>query len=241
MVVGSRWEGTVRHAHHLLTGAKNSLYDYQTIEVMRRVLRPDSVAIDIGAFEGGMLRHMIRFAPLGRHLAFEPLPHHYDALARRFPRVRVFPFAVGAESGVKPFYEVVRYPALSGLRRRIDLSSDAPVLERSIPTRALDSVVPPETPIRFVKIDVEGGEFDVFQGGVETLRRSRPVIVFECGHGGADSYGVSPSQIFDLLTDRIGLRIFLLDQWLAERGPLSRDEFIEQYDRSLNYYFVAGS
>jgi len=238
-VQGTWLEEPAKRAHYALTGRKNSLYDALTIAVMRRALLPDSNAIDVGAFEGGMLKHIVRLAPLGSHIAFEPLPPRYEQLRRSFPRRRVHPYALGERPGEVTFQHVVRYPALSGLRRRIDLDPSEEVREERVTVETLDRVVPAGFPIALVKVDVEGGELGVFRGGVETLRRTRPIILFECGLGGADSYGAEPEAIFDLVTGPIGLRVSLLEAWLEGRDPLTRAEFAERFRKSLDFFFIA--
>ncbi|HYQ89465.1 MAG TPA: FkbM family methyltransferase [Candidatus Binatia bacterium] len=237
-VVGTWLEEPAKRAHFALTRKKNSLYDALTIAVMRRVLRRDSNAIDVGAFEGGMLKHIVRLAPGGRHLAFEPLPSRCGPLQRAFPNVHVFPYALGDAPGETTFQHVVRYPALSGLKRRIDLDPSEVVRGETVTVETLDRVVP-EGPVALVKIDVEGGELGVLRGGVGTLRRTRPVILFECGLGGTDSYGTEPEEIFDEVTESIGLRLSLMDAWLSGRAPLSRAGFAAQYRESLNFFFIA--
>lgn len=239
LIIGTRWEATIRHAHGLLTGSKNSRYDYQTIAIMRRVLGPDSVAVDVGSFQGGMLRHMMRFAPRGRHVAFEPIPRLAEDLSRRFPTCRIVPAAAGESPGEATFREVTRSPALSGLRRRIDLPPDTAIREYTVPVETLDRVIPATDAVALVKIDVEGNELAVLRGGRETLRRCRPVVVFECGLGGADSYGIRPETLFAFVTLELGMRIFLLDAWLKRSAPLSETEFVARFDRGIDYYFVA--
>jgi len=238
-IIGSRFEGAVKRAHSALTGSKSSLYDAQTIAIMRRVLRPDSIAIDIGAFEGSMLRHMIRFAPRGRHFAFEPVPEQFDRLKVSFPQARVYPYALGAEPGTVTFHHVLGHPALSGLRRRLASLPDEEVREIQVPMETIDRVIPADTAIAFIKVDVEGGELGVFQGGVRTLRRNRPVVVFECGLGGANHFGSAPSQIFDLLAGEATLKVSRLGDWLIGQPSLSRQSFSEEFEKGLNFYFVA--
>ena len=51
------------------------------LAVMTSILRRDSCCIDVGANEGEMLQEMLRLAPQGRHLAFEPLPDYAERLA----------------------------------------------------------------------------------------------------------------------------------------------------------------
>jgi FkbM family methyltransferase len=239
LIVGSPLESPVKRLHYMLTRAKNSLYDVQTIEIMRRVLERDSVAVDVGAFEGSMLRHMLRFAPGGRHYAFEPIPRLSRRLYDRFPTCHVINAAVGEALGTETFREVIATPALSGLERRVDLPPETAIREIPVQVETLDHAIPPDVIVAFVKIDVEGAELGVLRGGRATLARCRPVIVFECGLGGADSYGSRPADLFDLVTTNLGLRIFLLGAWLGRQAPLARDEFVRQFEQSLNYYFVA--
>jgi FkbM family methyltransferase len=237
LVIGRPWEETVRRVHHAVTGSRNSLYDAQTIEVMRRVLRPDSNAIDVGAFEGGMLRHMIRLAPRGRHFAFEPLPGRAEALAARFPMATVRPFAIGESPGEAEFVCVTRSPALSGLLARPDLAPDEPSTIARVRVETIDRVIPADAAIALVKVDVEGGELGVFRGGVETLRRNRPVVVFECGLA-ARAWGAPYAEIHATLA-RAGLRVSTLDAWLSGEAALPAQEFVRMAAQDVEFYFIA--
>ena len=78
------------------------------------------------------------------------------------------------------------------------------------------------------------------RGGTATLRRSRPFIVFEHGLGASDCYGTRPEHVYDLMAD-CRLRISLMGNWLESEGEkvLSRTAFVEQFDKDLNYYFLA--
>lgn len=238
MILGTPWEGPLKHLHSAVTRSKNSRYDAQTIEIMRRVLHPGSVAIDIGAHQGGMLRHVLRFAPGSEHIAVEPIPELSESLRARFPRCRIVQAALADRVGIATFQHVTRAPALSGLKRRVDLSANEPVHEITVPVETLDHLVPPDLPIAFIKMDVEGGELGVFRGGRETLRRCRPVVVFESGLGGADSYGTKPAELFAAISEP-GLALYLLDAWLRGSAPLDEGEFARQFNERLNYYFVA--
>jgi hypothetical protein len=50
-------------------------YNFETAQVMERVLQADSCSIDVGCHEGSILDVMIHFSPAGRFYAFEPLPN----------------------------------------------------------------------------------------------------------------------------------------------------------------------
>lgn len=237
LLVGTRWEGAARRAHHALTRDRNSLYDAQTIEVMRRVLRDDSNAIDVGAFEGGMLRHILRMAPRGRHAAFEPLPGRAESLAAQFPSVEVHACAVGDLPGEADYVCVTRAPALSGLRPRPDLLANERVETVRVCVETLDRAIPADRAIALVKVDVEGGELGVFRGAAELLRRHRPIVVFECGLA-ARAYGAAPEEIYEALAGP-GLAIATLDAWLAHRPALDRTGFTHAIETGEEYFFIA--
>ncbi len=82
---------------------------------------------------------------------------------------------------------------------------------------------------------MEGAELGVFQGAVQTLKASKPHIIFEHGLGGADHYGTTPQMIFELLVEECGLRLFRLDGSRA----LSSDEFVSVYERNSAWNFLA--
>jgi FkbM family methyltransferase len=216
-------------------------YDKMTVAVMHRVLSRDSVTVDVGAHTGDLLVHMVERAPEGRHFAFEPLPGCFAQLTRRFgdhPGVKLHELALRDEPGTASFVHVATRPTYSGLiARRMDRPNER--LETiEVQCARLDDVIGPDEPVRFIKIDVEGGELGVFLGARETLSRTRPVVVFEHGLGGADHYGTRPTQVFDVLSDA-GLSVGLLERYLAGDPALSRDSFADEFESGRNYLFVA--
>src|ERR1700722_2980916 len=78
---------------------RNANYNWQTVEVMFRVLHRDSNCIDVGAHAGDILRRMSDLSPRGRHYAFEPLPHLSRQLGESFPQAIVHRAAVSDKSG----------------------------------------------------------------------------------------------------------------------------------------------
>jgi len=134
---------------------------------------------------------------------------------------------------------VASNPGYSGfLKRRYDRPNER-VEQIVVRTDTLDNIVDPCDQIALIKADVEGAEYLVFKGAKETIKRCKPVIVFECGLGGTDVYGVQPEQMYELLCGDCDLRISLLQDFLDESPPLTLRQFCEQFHKGLNYYFVA--
>lgn len=219
---------------------KNQRYDFLTRKVMKHLLQPTSNCIDVGCHEGDVLKLMIKYAPKGKHFAFEPLPEFYNLLQKEFgEKAEIHNLALSDHTGETTFQFVVNNPAYSGFKKRTYRSDDEEVKEIKVKKSPLDKIIPQETKIDFIKIDVEGAELEVLKGASEIIRRDKPVIVFEHGKGASDHYGTTPEVIYTLLVKEFGLKIFTLNDFLKNNSPLSADQFISDYESGRNYYFLA--
>lgn len=217
---------------------RNDSYDEQTIRIIGQVVKPGQVAIDVGAHVGDVLRHMVA-ASDARHLAFEPLPELAAGLRRDFPTVDVHEIALSTEKGTVSFQRVVTNPAYSGLLlRHLDREGEK-VETITVQTKPLDDIVDLSSRVALIKIDVEGGEMGVLKGAARTIQRDRPLIVFEHGLGAADVYGTTPQDIHDLFGSW-GYGLTTMAFWLdGQPGSFTRAEFVEQFEKGINYYFLA--
>ena len=219
---------------------KNQRYDIQTQKIIRKVCRPDSNCIDVGCHKGEIMDLMRKFAPRGRHYGFEPIPHMYQNLVTKYAGTSciISPVALSNETGTATFNFVVSNPSYSGLlKRRYDRPHEQDTTIE-VSTAKLDDVLPEDYRADLIKIDVEGAERLVLEGARQTLLRYHPVVIFEHGLGASDVYGTTPVQLFEFF-ETCGYQIFLLHNWLRQQAPLSLQEFREQFQHGLNYYFVA--
>ena len=217
---------------------RNTEYDRLTVAVMKRTLRPDSNGIDVGAHRGTLLRHLVDIAPDGHHVALEPLPAYAAALRRRFPTVQVCQCAASDEDGEATFFHVVTNPSYSGLTQRQYPHDGEAVETVSVRVARLDDVVDPDTPIRFVKVDVEGSELAVLRGARTLLERWHPAVVFEHGwDDGAPPADDTSGALFDLLAG-CGLGTYELVTWLVGGSPLTKQQFGTSLAQG-SYYFIA--
>lgn len=214
-------------------------YDMQTIMVMERVLVENSNCIDIGAHAGTILSEMQRCSPNGVHYAFEPIPYLFEGLTKNYPYSKIYCLALSDKDGKSTFKHVINNPAYSGLKTRRYDSNDVIVEDITVDTKKLDDVYPNNLKVRLIKVDVEGGEYDVFKGAAKTITKNMPVIIFEFGIGAADYYNVTPDMMYELLVNECKLKISTMERWLSGLNPFNKEEFKEQFYKCIDYYFMA--
>lgn len=219
-----------------------SQYDSHTTAILRRHLHRDSNTVDVGAYRGMVIRQACELAPSGTHFAFEPLPREFGRLKCEFGKkegVKLFEAALAETGGEADFHILEESPGFSGLRVRRYPPGLAPPVKRRVMTATLDSIVPEGLKIDFVKIDVEGGEIGVLRGGIRTLRRSRPIVIFEHGVEAALEYGKHSQEIWEILHESCGLQISLMNPFLAGKPPLSQKAFLRETFTARHYMYVA--
>lgn len=220
---------------------KNQQYDKQTKQVIREVCDYRSCCVDVGAHKGEVLDIMLNYAFEGMHYAFEPIPDMFKELEKKYAnsrRVKLFEYALSKETGTTSFNYVISNPSYSGLIKRKYDREDEEDTEIEVKTELLDNVLPPDCHPNLIKIDVEGGELLVLEGAQETIKKSKPVIIFEHGLGASDYYDSTPEKVFALLTS-CGLRISTMEKWLKRRPCLTEEQFKEHYYKQHDYYFIA--
>lgn len=171
-------------------------------------------ALDIGANIGN---HTAFFAPrFGRVISFEPNPRTFKVLslnAELFGNVECHNFGLSdAEAAAAMSLASAN---VGGAR----VSGQGETGEIAIALRRLDDAIDPELDVKLVKIDVEGHEARALAGAERTLRRHRPIILFEQHEY---DFRDGASEVVDLLK-RFGYRRFaVVSEQPAQRRALPK-------------------
>lgn len=222
---------------------KNQRYDRLTKRVIAKVCQPTSNCADVGCHKGEILDLLMLAAPQGQHYGFEPIPVLFQNLKEKYSQregCHILDIALSNRPGTSSFNYVVSNPSYSGLLKRNYDRPNEEDTQITVRTEKLDEVWPADLRLDVLKIDVEGGEQMVLEGAVSLLKRWKPTIIFEHGLGASEVYGSTPEQVFALL-ESCGLRVFLLENFLAGGASLTADGFARQFYERRNYYFVASA
>lgn len=189
--------------------------------VLAARLPPDGCYVDVGTNRGQVLREAARLAPHGQHIAFEPIAALAAEVRSEFPRVECRQLALGARPERAQFCHFTRLDGWSGLRRNPEVSDEQGAPEYiDVEVSTLDAELAERAP-QVLKIDVEGAELGVLEGGRELLERTSPAIVFEHVPAASALYGYGSGELWDLL-DEAGYRVTSV----TGRGPYDRDAFL---------------
>ncbi len=216
----------------------NEYYDRLSEKVIRKVCTKTSICIDAGANEGKILAMFIRHCPQALHYAFEPIPSLHFLLKRKYSSAaNIFNIALSNTKGVSFFNHVLTNPAYSGLVKR-SYDKDETDERIQVATNTLDNLIPTHQQITFIKLDIEGGEFNALLGAFNIITRDAPFILFEFGKVGAEAYNVKAEDMFFLM-ERHEYNISTLPQFLHNKGALTLSEFINCFERNKPYVFLA--
>jgi len=217
---------------------RNQRYDTSTVKIMRQVLKNDSVFVDVGCHKGEVLDYAIRFAPMGRHYGFEPIPTLHAQLSKNYgAQYLIKNVGLSDHKGTSTFNYVVSNPAYSGIKKR-SYPGEEEVEEITIDIDTMDSQLSEATHVDLIKIDVEGGEYGVLMGAKGIITKYQPVIIFEFGLGASDHYGTSSDQIWDFFNS-LNYGVYTLKGFLNQSEAITKADLEKIYKSNTEYYFTA--
>lgn len=220
--------GEIIYKYEFLVNRKKS-FEYQTMELFASLIKPGDVILDIGANTG---LYSIFYSKLvgdkGKVFAFEPDTKTYKALLNNLKlnnctNVITHNFALSnKESKIEMVSEdtndanLKTGDAFRYIKEITDDSSSS--TNNTIKAFRLDDLdlIKKEEKINFMKVDVEGAELLVFEGGKETIQNHKPKIIFELNGQVTKRFDYNPVQVLMLLNE-LGYSLDEYDsqQWMA--------------------------
>jgi len=174
-------------------------FELSTTAVIDRYVKSGMTALDIGANVGC---HTLRLAKLvgnnGKVIAFEPMSWALLKLKRNialnsFHNIIVEKIALSDTSSKQSAFFRTSWPlGAIQLNRGVKEEIDFVTLDDYIRVNRIDR-------IDFIKLDVDGYEYKVIRGGVDTIGKFRPVMIIELGKYTLKSFGDSLENLIDLL------------------------------------------
>ena len=186
------------------------------------IIRSDMVIADVGANIGEFAVYFAKRVPQGRVLAFEPVPSNRSDLMHNIrlnglENVEVFPFALSdkagegvmfthAESDVYAHYGLTQRSGSYTLVKREEYGVMTRVFG-TFETKTMDEACVGLARLDLIKVDVEGADLAVLQGGTRTIKRFRPILFVECNEAALNGAGKTGMDLIGFIKN-LGYRIY---------------------------------
>ena len=199
----------------------SGVYERYLTEVFIEALKGCRSVVDIGANFGHFSLIAANLPAIEHVHAFEPHPESFADLeanrrVQNNDKLVLHNAAVGDRDTTVEFHEDARHHGNHSLAR-----ANLEVFGKTLPVtlRRLDSLVEEwakTPPVDFLRIDAQGAERTILQGGQTTIEKNHPAILMEFWPFGLKNLGTDPDEML---------------QWLKMRGY--RFQVIDTPSRSL--------
>lgn len=206
----------------------------------------DEVFLDVGANDGISALTFRLFNKSNKIISFEPDEKHkssLDRVARKIKNFQYFLFGLGNKNEVKKLFipsckgvyigQLASYifeEAKNNVKAIItekNIDQHVKIIEKNVETKTIDSL---NLKPRAIKVDVEGFEFEVLQGSINTLKKYNPVLMIEVNNS-------SINQVLKFLKDlNYSPFVYLKDEDKLKKfyeNQNSQDNFV------INLFFLS--
>ncbi|MEO6289234.1 MAG: FkbM family methyltransferase [Ginsengibacter sp.] len=191
---------TVGHSNYFAVNEPAQLLLYNFVQ-------PGMVVIDIGANIGATTLNLANKVGVGgKVFSFEPSPYNYQLALENislnnFSNIKLINQGLGNEKATAFLYNVNTHNR--GMQRLLKHTGENAIYEKTkVEIDTLDnsmkffSIPSPS----FIKIDVEGYEYNVLVGGKETLSKHQPFLFIELDDNNLGEQGRTAKELVQLIT-----------------------------------------
>lgn len=175
------------------------MYEKEDSKMLFNLVKDGDIIFDIGANIGWYSTHLAKKLPNSIIYSFEPIPETYSALTKNIElnglkNIYLNNLALSSKIDKIKFYYS---PFVNGASSMVNITENENMKEVECFTNTIDNFIFENkvTKINFIKCDVEGGEFLVFKGGYDTIKKFKPIIFTEMLRKWSAKFGYHPNDI----------------------------------------------
>ncbi|MCL2844479.1 MAG: FkbM family methyltransferase [Chitinivibrionia bacterium] len=170
-------------------------FDKQYFSLPEMTCNDNEIFIDCGVFNGITVKDFVEFCKgkYNKIYAFEPIPDQYKNSLQNLQKWGIERVEL-IEKGVWSSEATFNF-AVNGVSSQISDNGTIP-----IEVVAIDSVIPENENITFIKMDIEGAELEALKGAENTIRRCKPKLAICIYHKPMDVIEI-PAFIISLVPE----------------------------------------
>lgn len=211
-------------------------YEKEDADMLYLLVFDSEVIFDIGANIGWYTNHLAKKQPNAKIYAFEPIADAFRQLKvntqlNNLTNVSLHNLALSNQKGLLSFYYS---PLISGASSSVNITENDTMQLLDCSANTLDSFVEEYQlkQIDFIKCDVEGAEYRVYQGGINSLEKFKPIVFSEMLRKWSAKFNYHPNDIIALFKE-LGYQCFV-----AQAGKLNQIDCVTEQTLETNYFFL---
>lgn len=166
-----------------LDGQLVSKFGIEYFDIPRHEFGKQEVFVDAGCLDGTDTLKFMEWSNFEykKIVAIEPSVRSFKRIKKHleYQNVTCLNIALGKENSESLFYDVFDHPGGSGLMKKESAAM------YSVPVRKLDDVLQDES-VSFIKMDIEGSEYEALLGAKKVISRYKPVLAISVYHNEDD-------------------------------------------------------
>ena len=204
-------------------------YEKALTEIVRRLIRPGDVCLDVGANFGWYTTVFEKYAGrTGAVHSFEPVPPTFAELERNYElmgrpeNVHLNNLALGEAAGE---ITINLFEGLSTGHASLSNQGRADAVAYRVEMKTLDSYLAEKSvgEVDFVKVDIEGAELMFLKGASRLFAQERPPIwLMEMALQQTGNFGYTPNDLLDYMSARAAYDFYVVDEVKVKLKKIER-------------------
>jgi FkbM family methyltransferase len=179
-------------------------YEKEDSEMLFNLIDSDNIIFDIGANVGWYSIHIANILKKGVVYCFEPIPETYNKLqnniaVNNLTNIQPIQLALSEKTQTLSFFYSPKQTGASSYR---NITENENAIHLELKSISLDEFVEEKNiqKIDLIKCDVEGAELFVYQGGLKSIEKYKPIVFTEMLRKWAAKFGYHPNDIVEIFT-----------------------------------------
>ena len=211
-------------------------YEKDDSEILFKLINDGDTIFDIGANIGWYSNHLAKKFPNSIIYSFEPIPETFNQLSANTElngalNIRLNNLALSSKKEKLTFFYS---PTVTGASSSKNITEKNNMTKLELVADSIDNfmIINSIDKLDFVKCDVEGAEYFVYQGGLETFKHKKPIIFTEMLRKWAAKFGYHPNDIIKYFS-QFGYKCFI-----ANKGKLKIVDKVDDQTIETNFFFL---
>jgi FkbM family methyltransferase len=231
-------EGDVRSIPLTILNLGN--YEVDELNMQLQLIKDGDTVFDIGGNIGWYVLHVAQKCPASTIYSFEPLPYTFKQMERNIQinnSKNIIANNMGFSDKAGEFDFFID-PAISGNASLVNVADKENIQVFKCKVDTLDNYVSStHSTVDFIKCDVEGAELFVFKGGINTLKKHKPIVFTEMLRKWSAKFNYHPNDIIEFFK-HMDYSVFVAPHNNHKINTLQRFDLVNENTIETNYFFL---